>query len=171
MSALTIRNFNLETEALEPATLTFEVAVDPTAMTFSYQGKPLAAHGDTVLFAAGSTLEFKAPAGYTLSAQHEDEDGEPANWSENAGDVSFEFASASTDAFEVSVTATPSTETTDPPKKKIIRTHPKPGGALPDPELEAPEEPVPAPALEARLAALEAKVAEQEARIAQLEQS
>ena len=169
MSALTIRNYNPETGALEPDTLSFDVAADATGMSFAYQGKPLANHHDTAVFAAGSVIELAAPSGYTLSAVHEDDNGRQLSWDSATSGVSFKFESASTDPIEVEVTATPSAgDTSNPPKKKI-HVQPKPGGALPDPQMQAAQQSAPAGSLEDRVAALEAQVSAQEARIDRLE--
>lgn len=125
----------LELEDTELALLTLYVDASG-GLALRHGAIELSAHSDHVLVRSNAeavTFVISAPAGMSLGASYEDDDGEQAAWPQTSAGVHYKFEDPTTDPLEITLTATSDdAATSDPPKKKKVRVEAKPGGALPD---------------------------------------
>ena len=120
----------LETTDQNP--LTLHVSVDASgALAVHHGADNLADHGDSVIARtddASLRVQLMAPAGWSLTAAHEDDDGEGVDWNSDRAGASYAFNDPTTDPLEIELEATQSGDK----KKTKIYIEAKPGGALPD---------------------------------------
>lgn len=105
----------------------------------AHDGTSLSNHSDSVsseedldprggVFTQNLVFSLTGPTGWTLSASHEDDNGNPVDWVTGGSGIQHGFDSPTSGFLAVSVTATSGTQTKD--KEIYIETKPK--GGLPD---------------------------------------
>jgi hypothetical protein len=120
----------LELQDINPVILELHLA--SSGLEARYQNIELIDYRDSVEARSDDeTLRFElvGPSGWQLEAGHEDDEGTLITWSTSPRGLAHEQAEPTTDALEVTVTASNATGET---KKKKIYVTAKPGGALPD---------------------------------------